>query len=227
MRILIVEDDKKLCGSLAFQLEKEGFTVDLCHDGADGLWLAEQQAHDLILLDRMLPSMSGTDILTDLRKEQIDTPVIMITALGEVQDRVHGLDAGADDYIVKPFAFEELMARIRSICRRPRRWEETEVLKCGDLAFSPEAKTLTGPLNSCSLSRRESDLLELLMKNAGQTLPRQLLIARVWGPETEIEDGNLDNYIHFLRRRFKKVGSSLQLKTIRGIGYQLEKTNVS
>lgn len=227
MRILIVEDDKKLCGSLCFQLEKEGFAVDICHDGADGLWLAGQQAHDLILLDRMLPSMSGTEILTELRKEQIVTPVIMITALGEVQDRVHGLDAGADDYIVKPFAFEELMARIRSICRRPRRWEETEALICGDLSFSPEAKTLTGPLKSCSLSRRESDLLELLMKNAGQTLPRQLLIARVWGPETEIEDGNLDNYIHFLRRRLKKVGSSQQLKTIRGIGYQLEKTNVS
>lgn len=226
MRILLVEDDETLNKTLAFQLAKEGFTTDTCLDGEDALHFILQHAYDLILLDRMLPSLSGTQILTKIRKKGITTPVILLTALSEVSDRITGLDAGADDYMIKPFAFEELLARIRCICRRPREWNGTGALSFGDISYLQDEKLLKKGTLSCSLSRREGDLLETFLKNPGQTLPRDLLLSRVWGPDAEVEDGNLDNYIHFLRRRLKTVDSRLTLQTVRGIGYRLEQTHV-
>lgn len=222
MRILLIEDDIKLCDALKYQLEKEAFTVDLCHDGEDGLHWALQQAHELILLDRMLPSMSGTKVLQKIRSIGIATPVLLLTALGSLDERVEGLDAGADDYLVKPFAIEELLARIRALCRRPRQWESTASLLVGDISFDGERRILNGEKGSCSLSKREAGLLETLLKNSNRTLPRGILLARVWGPDAPVEDGNLDNYVYFLRRRLKSVGSSLTIKTVRGVGYQLE-----
>ena len=222
MRILIVEDDIKLCESMKYQLEKEDFTVDACHDGEDGLFFIREQVHDLVLLDRMLPAMDGLSVLKQMRKEEITTPVIFITALGTLDDKVTGLDCGADDYIVKPFAFQELMARIRCIRRRPPSWDDSRLLSLGDITYDPEQKKLTGKETSCSLSKREGDLLEVFLRNPGQTLPRNTLLLRVWGPDTDVEEGNLDNYIHFLRRRLKTVCSQLSLKTVRGIGYCLE-----
>lgn len=223
MRILLVEDDERLSESLKFQLEKEGFTVDACLEGDDGLHYILQCAHDLILLDRMLPRMDGVTILKKIREKEIATPVILITALGELGDKIEGLDAGADDYIVKPFAFEELMARIRSISRRPKKWENRERLTFGDVELDVGEKKLYGPEGSYELSKRESDLLEAFLKNPNQTLPRMTLLSRVWGPDAEVEEGNLDNYIHFLRRRLKTVQSALQIKTMRGVGYRLER----
>ncbi len=226
MRILLVEDDLNLCESLAFQLEKEDCHTDCCHDGAEALSWLDHNAHDLILLDRMLPGMSGIELLQKLRSAGNSTPVILITALGELQDKIDGLDSGADDYIVKPFAFEELMARIRSIFRRPRQWESSPDLRCGDIIFQLEEKQLIKGNISCSLSKREADLMELFIRNAGQTLPRALLLSRVWGPGADVEDGNLDNYIHFIRRRLKTLKSRMTLKTIRGVGYCLEDPDV-
>lgn len=222
MRILIVEDDIKLCESIKYQLEKEDFAVDVCHDGEDGLFFIREQIHDLILLDRMLPSMNGLDVLKQMRAEEIATPVIFVTALGTLDDKVTGLDCGADDYIVKPFAFQELMARIRCIRRRPQSWDDSRTLFLGDVTYDPDQKRLTGGESSCSLSKREGELMEIFLRNPGQTLPRNTLLLRVWGPDSEVEEGNLDNYIHFLRRRLKTVHSQLNLKTIRGIGYCLE-----
>ena len=222
MRILLVEDNEELCEAVAFQLKKEGYTVDICHDGDDGLHWAQQQAHDLILLDRMLPRLDGLQVLRSLRKQGIMTPVLMVTALDGVGDRVDGLDAGADDYLVKPFATEELLARIRAMGRRPRSWESGGTVRYGDAEFDPMKKLLHGPADSCSLSKRESDLFEFFFKNPAQTLPRLVLLSHVWGPDAEVEEGNLDNYIHFLRRRLKAVGSALQIKTVRGVGYRLE-----
>ena len=129
MRILMVEDDETLCEAVAYRLEREGFTVDVCHDGDDALRWIRQQAHDLVLLDRMLPTVSGTDVLRRMRAEGIAVPVLMVTALDAVSDRVAGLDAGADDYLSKPFAPEELLARIRAMARRPRRWESAARLR--------------------------------------------------------------------------------------------------
>lgn len=223
MRILLVEDEIDLCTSLAFQLEKEGFQVDSCQDGEDGLYYALSNAYDLILLDRMLPHMEGAEIVRAIRKKELDTPVIMLTALGTLQDKITGLDAGADDYIVKPFAFEELMARIRSITRRPRAMSFGNTLSLGDVQFKPADLTLYGPGGTCTLSKKEAALFSLFCHNQNQTLTRDMLLSRVWGPEAEIEDGNLDNYIHFLRRRLKTVKSQYTLKAIRGVGYRIER----
>ena len=222
MRILLIEDDRRLLESLKFQLEKEDFTVDACTTGDDGLYFVLQGAYDLVILDRMLPGMDGISLLRRLRREGGAVPVILLTALGELEHKIEGLDAGADDYIVKPFAFEELMARIRSIGRRPQSWEHHETYTVGDLRLEPREKRLEGPGGVCSLSKREADLLEFFLKNPGQTLPRETLLLRVWGPDAEVEDGNLDNYIHFLRRRLRTLGSTLKLVTVRGTGYRLE-----
>lgn len=221
MRILLVEDDKKLNEALAFQLKREGFAIDSALDGEEALYYIEQKIHDLILLDRMLPLISGTEILSEMRRSGNQTLVILITALGAVEDKVTGLDLGADDYLVKPFAFEELMARIRCVSRRPKKLESGEALRFGDITFRPEENTLTGPSGSCLLSRREGTLLEVFLRNPGQTLSRPLLLTKVWGMESDVEDGNLDNYIHFLRRRLSSVESAAKIQTVRGVGYRL------
>lgn len=222
MRILIIEDDKDLAQLTKLALEKENFTVDMCLDGAEGLYYMQENMYDLVLLDCMLPSMDGTQVLKEARQSNISTPVIFLTALGELQDKVNGLNCGADDYMVKPFAFEELLARIHSIMRRPGKWGDLNLLKLGDIAFDLECGRLTKGAKECTLSGRESALLEVFLRNPGQVLPRNLLLSRVWGMESDVEEGNLDNYIHFLRRRLKSVESTVVLKTIRGIGYQLE-----
>ena len=194
----------------------------MCYDGEEGLHFIEQQSHDLILLDRMLPILDGISVLKITREKNISTPIIFVTALGALNDKITGLDCGADDYLVKPFDFEELLARIRCILRRPPKWEGKKPLVAGDISYDIEQKKLCCNNLSCSLSAREGDLLEFFLHNPGQTIPRASLLAKVWGPDAEVEDGNLDNYIYFLRRRLRSVQSSLQLKTVRGIGYQLE-----
>lgn len=221
MRILIIEDDVSLCRLLQPMLEHEGFTVTVSHDGEEGLFYLLENSHDLALLDRMLPGLDGIEVLKKAREARCATPIILLTALGALENRIEGLDLGADDYIVKPFAFEELMARIRCVCRRPRRLNETSRIAWGDLTFDPGQNLLQCGGNSCTLSKREGELLILFLNNPGQTLPRSTILTRIWGPESDVESGNLDNYIHFLRRRLKAVRSSLTLKTIRGVGYSL------
>lgn len=222
MRLLLIEDDESLCLSLSYQLRQDGFAPETCHDGEEGLLWARQQGYDLILLDRMLPGMDGLTLLQQLRREGIHTPVIFLTALGQLGDKTGGLDAGADDYIVKPFAYDELLARIRCVLRRPAVLSGGDLLRYGDVTYDPGSLTLRRGTASTALSKRLGDLLELFLRNPGQTLPRQTILLRVWGMETEVEDGNLDNYTYFLRRSLRKVGSTLRLTTVRGIGYRLE-----
>lgn len=225
MRLLLIEDDESLCLSLSYQLRQDGFAPETCHDGEEGLLWARQQGYDLILLDRMLPGMDGLTLLRQLRREGIHTPVIFLTALGQLSDKTGGLDAGADDYIVKPFAYDELLARIRCVLRRPAVLSGGDLLRYGDVTYDPGSLTLRRGTASTALSKRLGDLLELFLRNPGQTLPRQTILLRVWGMETEVEDGNLDNYTYFLRRSLRKVGSTLHLTTVRGIGYRLEEGN--
>lgn len=225
MRLLLIEDDESLCLSLSYQLRQDGFAPETCHDGEEGLLWARQQGYDLILLDRMLPGMDGLTLLRQLRREGIHTPVIFLTALGQLGDKTGGLDAGADDYIVKPFAYDELLARIRCVLRRPAVLSGGDLLRYGDVTYDPGSLTLRRGAASTVLSKRLGDLLELFLRNPGQTLPRQTILLRVWGMETEVEDGNLDNYTYFLRRSLRKVGSTLRLMTVRGIGYRLEEGN--
>lgn len=225
MRLLLIEDDESLCLSLSYQLRQDGFAPETCHDGEEGLLWARQQGYDLILLDRMLPGLDGLTLLRQLRREGIHTPVIFLTALGQLSDKTGGLDAGADDYIVKPFAYDELLARIRCVLRRPAVLSGGDLLRYGDVTYDPGSLTLRRGTASTALSKRLGDLLELFLRNPGQTLPRQTILLRVWGMETEVEDGNLDNYTYFLRRSLRKVGSTLRLTTVRGIGYRLEEGN--
>lgn len=226
MRILLIEDDAALCESLSFQLEREGYAVDVAQDGEEGLFYARQGLCDCILLDRMLPGLDGMEVLQTLRQEGIATPVIFLTALGQVGDRTLGLDTGADDYLVKPFDTAELLARIRCVLRRPAALQSSEILTFGDVAYTPRTLTLRRGDTATVLSKRLGDVLELFLRNPGQTLPRETILLRVWGLESDVEDGNLDNYAYFLRRSLRKVGSRLQLVTVRGVGYRLEDSHV-
>ncbi len=224
MKILLIEDDKNLCDILKFQLNQEMHDVDVCHDGRDGLDLFLQDAYDLVLLDRMLPTMNGLLVLKKARAQGIHTPVILITALGELYDRIEGLDTGADDYLVKPFAFEELSARIRSLGRRTGKYEENDLLCFGDLSYDAALRSLRGPAGSIRLSGKEGRLLEVLLRDAGTLLRRMVILSRVWGADAPVEEGNLDTYIHFLRKRLSHVGSTVSIATTRGIGYLMKET---
>ena len=224
MRILFVEDDTALNATVSALLKKEGFLVTSCMDGDEGYWYAEQNIYDLLLLDRMLPGKDGLTLVQELRRAQVHTPVILLTALGDVRDRVDGLDAGADDYLIKPFSVEELLARIRSIARRPRVLHESkDKLQVGDLSFDVKKNFLENKTHiTCNLSKREGHLLELFFTNPGQILTRDFLLSKVWGLDDAVENGNLDNYIHFLRRRLRSLNSDVLISTIRGTGYRLE-----
>lgn len=224
MRILLVEDNVELNETLAYHLKREGYEVDSCLDGDEGWYYMKEGAADLILLDRMLPGCSGTQLLKKLRESGDPTPVLMLTALGTLSDRVEGLDMGADDYLVKPFAIEELMARIRSLSRRGTGTAalKTDALVYEDLTYRPQIGELKGPAGSCTLSKREGSLFEVFLRNPNQTLSRGQLLNKVWGILSEVEDGNLDNYIFFLRRRLKSLSSVTSIQTVRGIGYRFQ-----
>lgn len=222
MRVLLIEDDKDLCQAIVFALSKEGYEVDACNEGDDGLRAMRERAYNLVLLDRMLPRINGIDILRIARTEGIQTPVLMVTALGSSSDLIEGLDYGADDYIVKPFIMEELLARIRAVLRRPRTWETQDEIRCGAMLLSPAKMTLYHSEKKISLTKRECALMELFMKNVGAVLPRATLLTHVWGRDMTVEEGILDNYMTFLRRRLKAVSSPFVINTIRGVGYIME-----
>ncbi len=222
MRLLLVEDDKELCRLTALLLGQAGYETDCCADGEECIYYAENTQYDVILLDRMLPSMEGTEVLKRLRKKGITAPVIMVTALDGISDRVDGLDAGADDYLVKPFEIEELLARIRAVLRRPRAFREGMSLCFGDLVYEPEELTLCCRDREKSLSKKEGALLEFFLQNKNQVLSREQILLRVWGMDSQVEDGNVDNYIYFLRRKLKALESRANIKTVHGMGYRIE-----
>jgi DNA-binding response OmpR family regulator len=220
MRLLLVEDDNSLAMAVAYHLQKAGFHVTRRTDGQGGLEALEAQHHDLVVLDRMMPVMSGDEMLRRLRKAHSDLPVIMLTAMDGVNDRVTGLNAGADDYLIKPFAMEEFIARVHALLRRKSRWTPPDALHAGDLELNMDRLALCCKNQEVSLSPREATLMELLMTNKGQVLPREVLLDRVWG-DNIVEDGNLDIYIHFLRKHLKALRSASRIDTMRGVGYRL------
>ncbi len=222
MRILLIEDDRDLCLAMALSLEKEGYRTDQCHSGPDALLYLEEQVYDCLVLDRMLPGIDGLTVLELIRRKKIHTPVILATALGSLNDRILGLDTGADDYLVKPFAIEELTARIRAVTRRPARLQESPILCFCDLSLDPRTHSLSYQGRTLTLSKRESALLSCFLKHPDQTLPRPMLLSYVWGNDGEVEDGNLDNYIYFLRRRLKALEAPVKLSTLHGVGYRME-----
>lgn len=222
MHLLIIEDDKDLCSILEYQFKRNNIEADFCHDGEDALFYAEKQIYDVIVLDRMLPGTNGLTLLDKLRKIKITTPVIMVTAMDTLRNRIEGLDTGADDYLTKPFDMEELLARIRALARRPARIENLQHFYYSDFCLNAGTMQLIRSNESCGLSKREGDLLAFFIKNKGQILTREILLSRVWGADSFVTDGNLDNFICFLRKRLKSIHSHASIKTVRSVGYQLE-----
>ncbi|MCI8660146.1 MAG: response regulator transcription factor [Lachnospiraceae bacterium] len=222
MKILLIEDDKDLCRNIVLALNQSGYITESCHTGTDGLFLAKSHSYDAIILDRMLPEMDGLTLLASLRRQHNTTPVILATALNRLGDRIDGLDAGADDYIVKPFAVEELMARLRAIARRSKNLQLSPALTLSGLSLDPQQHLLKYQDMALTLSKKESAALEFFMRNPGQILPRSRILSYVWGSDSEVEEGNLDNYIYFLRRRLKSIGAPVRLTTIHGTGYRLD-----
>lgn len=220
MKILMIEDDEDLSRSVQSQLTDEGFDVDVCSNGSDGLFYIRQQTYHLILLDWMLPVLDGMKFLQIIRKQGITIPVIFITGLGELSQKVSGLNCGADDYLVKPFAFEELLARIHCILRRPAALKTEQPISLGDLTYYPAEKKLSCQSRSCILTAKENTLFCLFLNHPNQVLTRNFLFSEVWGDDADIEEGNLDNFIYFLRNRIRSLGSTAVLKTVRGTGYQ-------
>ncbi len=222
MRILIIEDDISLTELLIYGLEEEGFSIDVCHDGQEGLRLALQSLHDIILLDRMLPGIPGEQILKRIRLETVKTPVIFITALGESSEKINGLDLGADDYLVKPFDIGELSARIRSVMRRTLDRSNPFLLTFGDISFSEKELKIIHKEHTALLSKKEAELLSYFLRHPEQVLTRRQIIGNVWGPYAEIEDGNLDNYIYLLRKKLHTIHTNLKIVTIHRQGYALK-----
>lgn len=222
MRILLIEDDKELSENLKGSLIHAGYETDCCYNGIDALYYAKLPAYDLIILDRMLPGLDGLSILRSLRENQIHTPVILATAIDAVSERIAGLDCGADDYIVKPYDTGELLARIRALIRRPVELENRTTLAFCDLSYHVSSRELSCMEQSQSLSLREALLMESFLQYPDKVLSRQALYLRIWGPDKEVEDGNLDTYIYYIRKVLKKLNSQTQITTVHGVGYKLE-----
>lgn len=221
MRILIVEDEKALADALAEILKQNHYSVDIVYKGPEGLDYARSGIYDIILLDIMLPGLDGLSILKSLRKDNISTPVIMLTAKSEVQDIITGLDAGSDDYLAKPFSTGELLARIRALSRRGSNYNG-EILTFNDLYFDKGTMELSCGKNSIRLGLKEAQLMELLLINPRQVIPKSLMIEKIWGIDSDAEYNNIEVYISFLRQKLSSLDTNVQIKTIRGVGYQLE-----
>ena len=216
MRILYVEDEKYLADAVKYNLEKQGIDVDHAADGETGLEMAVSGIYDCLVLDIMLPKISGIDILKRVREKKIDTPVIMLSALSEVEDKVRGLDSGADDYLAKPFKTVELVARINALLRRPKAVSD-EVLRFGDLTYDVSQKTLNGE----TLTAKEAGIIEELIKADGKLIPKEFLLSKIWGGEAYGEENYIEVYMSRLRKTMKKLGVKTQIKTSRGLGYKL------
>lgn len=227
MHILLVEDERRLAAAVRRVLEEEGHVVDVVHDGEDGLYQALVEEYDAIVLDVMLPGKDGFAVARELRAKGRTTPILMLTARDAIPDRVAGLDAGADDYLVKPFALSELLARLRALDRRARMSAaEPHVLRVGDLELDLRAREARRQGRRIELTAREFALLEALMRHPGQVLTRSQLLDMVWHYDASIESNIVDTYIHYLRTKVDKDFEPKLIRTVRGAGYALRDDRV-
>ncbi|HET8525703.1 MAG TPA: response regulator transcription factor [Actinomycetota bacterium] len=221
MRVLVVEDELKMAGLLKRALEEEGYAVDVAGRGEDALWFGTENPYDAIVLDVMLPDLDGFEVSRRLREAGRWSPVLMLTARDAVADRVAGLDAGADDYLTKPFSFAELLARLRALVRRGAA-ERPPVLRVGDLSLDPARRTVTRDGTSIDLTAREFALLEYLMRRAGEVLTRTQLIEHVWDFAYDGDSNVVDVYIRYLRNKVDRPFGRDSIRTVRGAGYRLD-----
>lgn len=221
MRLLVVEDERKIARVIAMALRTEGHAVDVVHDGDEGLAMASTEPYDLLVLDRMLPGASGTDIITALRASGKTMPILLLTALGTTTDKTFGLDSGADDYLVKPFALDELTARVRALLRRPP-LQHDDQLCVADLVLNQAQRTVSRANKPIDLTAKEFSLLEYLMSHPGQTLSKDTLIAHVWDFDADILPNNVEAYIKQLRKKIDRPFTKPLIHTVRGFGYKIE-----
>ncbi len=222
MRLLVVEDDRSLAEALRRGLSQEGHVVDIVHDGAEGLELAESGLHDAVILDGMLPGLDGMAVVRQLREDDVSVPVLMLTARDALADRLSGFNAGADDYLTKPFAFEELLARLRSLTRRAGTLIENEQLVVGDLVMDTRAREVSRGGKSIDLTPREYALLEYLMRHPGQALSRTMILERVWEYGFDSFANVVDATILRLRRAIEEGYETPLIHTVRGVGYRIK-----
>ncbi|THF75264.1 response regulator transcription factor [Cohnella fermenti] len=222
MRILIAEDELHLAEALTQILRKNHYSVDAVHDGRSGLDYALSGIYDLILLDIMMPEMDGISVLKELRKSGDSTPVILLTAKGEIDDKIAGLDHGADDYVAKPFSTGELLARIRAAVRRKGEVVPDSTLKFGDIELNTASLKLAAGGKDVKLNLKESELLELLILRKQAVTSKEQIIEKLWGFDSEAEHNNVEVYVSFLRKKLSFLESNVRIGTIRGVGYVLE-----
>jgi DNA-binding response OmpR family regulator len=226
MRLLLIEDEPRLSDALTYILKKNNYTTDIAGNGISGQEMAETGVYDLIILDRMLPGKEGLAVLRDIRSQGINVPVLILTAKDEIQDRVEGLDAGADDYLIKPFSSEELLARIRALSRRQASLLCETRIVAGPIDFNPMTCEVIYSGKTIRLTLKESLLLELLMKNRGNVVTREQILDRVWGFNTNADVSSIEIYVCFLRRKLElKDSAGIRIDTIRGIGYSFREAN--
>ena len=222
MNILIVEDEYSLADAILETLKNEKFNVKIESNGEDGENEALTDNYDLIILDVMLPKKNGFDILKTLRQERVKTPIIMLTAKSEIEDKLNGLEHGADDYITKPFAMRELIARIKAVLKRTKNIEDTDYLEYGDIVLNIKNAKLKSNNNEIQISGKELKLLEQLLINKNQISSRESLAEKIWGYENDSEYNNVEVYITFVRRKLKLIESNVTIKAVRGVGYKLD-----
>lgn len=221
MRLLVVEDEKKVASFIRKGLTEEGYAVDVAADGEAGLKMALDQVHDLIVLDIHLPKMNGLQVLGALRQKRVATPVLLLTVRATIEDKVLGLDAGADDYLTKPFAFEELVARVRALLRRRSEGRQA-VLQVADLALDPARRTVFRGGDPIDLTAREFALLDYFMRNDGRVLTRTMIAEHVWDYDFDSATNVIDVYVNYLRKKIDSGREPRLIHTVRGVGYMLK-----
>ena len=222
MRILLVEDDRPLAGAVSEILKRSNYVVDTVHDGEDGLGYAMSDIYDLVILDIMLPKMDGLTVVRKLRERRSQVPVLMLTARGEVVDRVEGLNSGADDYLSKPFASDELRARVGALLRRRDHTLLEQQLAFGDLKLQNSTLKLSCGDREVQLTAREYELIQYLVLRMGVVTSKELILDKLWGYEGEVAVNNVEVYISFLRKKLSYLKSGVRIRTVRGLGYSLE-----
>lgn len=221
MRLLVIEDERKIARVITESLKREKYAVDAAYDGEEGFNLADSQPYDLLIVDRMLPGLEGVEIVKKLRENGKNMPILFLTALSTTEDKTLGLDVGADDYLTKPFAIDELLARVRALLRRPP-IQQPDILKIDDLEIDKQQQTVTRAGKIIDLTNKEYALLEYLMQHPNQILSKETLIDHVWDFDADILPNNVEAYIKNLRQKIDKPFKKQLIKTVRGFGYRIE-----
>ncbi len=222
MRVLLAEDDKRLGRLVKYMLEQNGIVVEWITNGSDIYEYAKYAEYDILILDWMMPGESGVEACQRLRQDGYERAVLMLTARDSIEDRVTGLDAGADDYLVKPFEFEELLARLRALGRRATQKIQQDIIEVGDFTLNRTAKILKKKDQVIQLSPREFQIFDLLAQNIGIVVPRDIILDRIWGMESDVSSNNIDSYMKILRKKLEPGDGQTIIKTVRGVGYRLE-----